>query len=206
MPIQSLIHKLVAIPMVYDFAQALAGGAKAKRELAKEFALLPAEGKAIDVGGGTGIYRRLFPERWRYCCLDPDPQKLQGFRQKFPDDDAVEASACAMPIQSASFDLCIMICVSHHLTDEQFELALAEANRVLKVGGTFILADAVWRLENTRGKFLWSVDRGSCPKTEEGLRRAIERYFIIDHFHDWKAHHNYALFRCRKSEQTHTNS
>jgi SAM-dependent methyltransferase len=193
------IHKLVAIPWFYDLCQFLAGGSVSRKVFREEFVVLPAMGCVLDVGGGTGLSRPLLPMGWKYFCLDPDPQKLDGFRAKFPDDEAVQASACEIPLANESFDLCIMIAVSHHLTDEAFRLSLSEIKRLLRPGGKFMLMDAVWNPENVRGRFLWYLDRGSYPKSRDELAVQLGKFFAIESTRLWKVHHEYALFWCLKN-------
>jgi len=196
--IMSLLHKFVAIPAIYDFCQWLVGASVSQRVFREEFASLGPQGRVLDVGGGTGLMRPLLPADWKYCCLDPDPQKLEGFRSKFPYDESLEATAFEIPIPDCSFDLCIMIAVSHHLKDEELQVALKESKRVLRSGGRFVLMDAVWNPSNIRGKFLWSVDRGNYPKTASALETHLSTQFCIDRRRVWKVHHEYALYWCRK--------
>lgn len=152
----------------------------------------------LDVGGGTGLLRPLFPNEWKYCCLDPDPQKLYAFRAKFPRKNCIEASACNIPFADDRFDLCLMKSVSHHLTNAEFRSSLLEVKRVLSPKGIFIFIDATWNPENFRGRFLWSVDRGSFPRTEGTLQEHLARHFLVDRKRSWKTHHNYTLFWCLK--------
>ena len=195
----SLIHKIVAVPWIYDLSQWLAGASTSRKVFREEFAALPATGCVLDVGGGTGLSRPLLPMGWKYFCLDPDPQKLKGFNAKFPEDEAVQASACEIPLPDESFDLCIMVAVSHHLTDEEFNLALSEIKRLLRPGGKFMLMDAVWNPLNLRSRVLWSLDRGSYPKTRKSLEGQISEVFSIQSSRNWKVHHEYALLWCLKN-------
>lgn len=194
-----LIHKLVANHWAYDLSQWVAGASLNRKVFLEEFASLPATGCVLDVGGGTGLTRPLFPAGWKYFCLDPDPQKLVGVRAKFPEDMAVQASACEIPLDSKSFDLCIMFAVSHHLTDEEFRLSLCEIERLLRPGGKFMLMDAIWNPGNLRGRFLWALDRGSFPKTQQTLLNRLAAHFSIQSTRNWKVHHEYALFWCLKN-------
>jgi SAM-dependent methyltransferase len=197
---ESLLHRFVAIPAVYDFSQWMAGASICRKIMLEEYASLPSSGHALDVGGGTGLSRPLLPEKWSYCCLDPDPQKLDGFRAKFPRDQSIEASGCEIPMPDSSFDLCLMNAVSHHLTHEELKKSLAEIGRVLRPGGSFLLSDAVWNPANFRGRLLWSVDRGSFPKTEEALQTHLAGHFSIARKRRWKVHHEYALFWCQSGK------
>jgi len=193
-----LLHKIVAVPVVYDLCMRIVGAGVSSKIFFEEFASLPSQGRVLDVGGGTGLLRANFPNAWKYCCLDLDPQKLQGFRVKFPHDEAVEASGCNIPLPDISFDLAIMVAVSHHLPNMDLQSSLKEIKRVLRPQGRFVLMDAVWNPTNIRGKFLWSVDRGSYPKTEEALESHLSEFFTIERKRSWKVHHEYALFWCRK--------
>lgn len=142
--------------------------------------------------------RPLLPKLWDYCCLDPDPQKLKGFCGKFPQDEVVEASGCSIPFADCSFDLCIMVAVSHHLTVKELDSSLAEIKRVLRPQGKLMLIDAVLNPKNIRGCILWSVDRGIFPKRESGLARHLARHFSIERRLGWRVLHEYALFWCSK--------
>ncbi len=66
-------------------------------------------------------------------------------------------------------------------------------------GNSPILMDAVWNAGNWRGQFLWSLDRGSFPKTEGSLRRCISERFLLCKNRKWKIHHEYALFWSKKA-------
>jgi SAM-dependent methyltransferase len=195
---KSFLHKVVAVPAVYDFSQWLAGASINRRIMMEEYSALPPTGRALDIGGGTGLSRPLLPGQWSYCCLDPDPQKLEGFRAKFPEDESVQASGCMIPFPDESFDLCLMNAVSHHLTDAELQDSLMEIERVLQPQGVLAFLDAIWSPSNLRGRFLWSVDRGSFPKTDEALRSHLARHFKIDRTRTWKIHHEYTLFWCKK--------
>ena len=196
----NVIHKIVSYPKLYDISQWCAGVSFNREIIRKEFAELQLSGCILDVGGGTGLSRTLIPAKWKYFCLDPDPQKLEGFRAKYPSDEAVQASACDIPLPNESFDLCIMVAVSHHLTEAEFRLALSEIERLLRPGGEFMLMDAVWNSKNLRGRFLWSLDRGSYPKSRETLINHLEEYFSIKSTKNWKVHHEYSLFWCQKKQ------
>lgn len=193
-----LFHKLVSLPSVYELSQWLVGGRKNRKILLEEFSALPRQGRALDVGGGTGLLRNLLPSAWKYTCLDPDPQKLEGFRARFPHEECIEASGCVIPFPDGGFDLCLMKSVSHHLTETEFRTSLLEIKRVLSQQGILIFIDATWNPKNFRGRILWSVDRGSFPRTEGTLQEHLSRHFLVERKKSWKTHHNYTLFWCLK--------
>jgi ubiquinone/menaquinone biosynthesis C-methylase UbiE len=197
---KSLLHKAVAIPAVYDLSQWLVGGAQLAQIFADEVSGLPDRGKVLDIGGGTGLYRKLFKSGWEYACLDPDPEKLDGFRAKHPVDLAIEGSACEIPCSEDQFDCCLMIFVAHHLTDDELRKALGEVRRVLTPGGLLMLCDPLWAAANLRGRLLWSMDRGSHPRTVEALRAFVQQHLDVMRARSWKIHHEYGLIWARKSD------
>lgn len=57
----------------------------------------------------------------------------------------MEASATAVPLPDASFDVVLCFTVLHHLPDATAQdQLLAEARRVLRPGGTFAGSDSRW--------------------------------------------------------------
>jgi len=197
-PVKSFLHKIVAIPAVYDLSQWLVGGTALTKLFAAELSELPPSGKVLDIGGGTGLYRKLFGRGWEYGCLDPDPEKLKGFRSKFPTDMAIEGSACEIPCSEKTFDMCLMIFVAHHLTDDDLQKALREVGRVLVPGGLLMLCDPLWVPGNFPGRLLWSVDRGSHPRTQESLGASVEKYLEVIKTRSWRIHHEYGLIWAKK--------
>src|SRR5438094_10070912 len=102
----SLLHYLVAKPWIYDRVQTLAGAQIVDRHLAAAMRPYLRPGmRVLDVGGGTGLARSLFPSDSTYLCLDNDPTKLQGYLKKNPRGLAVLSGGTRMPIQSGSINL-----------------------------------------------------------------------------------------------------
>src|SRR5829696_4659526 len=100
-----LVHRIAAQPIAYDLIQRAAGVGRVHERLAAVFRRLNPRGLMLDVGGGTGISRFLWDGRGRYVCLDFDPLKLRGYRDKFPAGDAVLADATSLPLADGSVDL-----------------------------------------------------------------------------------------------------
>jgi len=198
----SLLHKLAAYPAIHDLTQWLAGSTLSEGILRNEFAGLPVGTTLLDVGGGTGRLRPLVPTTWKYTCVDLDPQKLQGFRKKFPHDRAIEASATNLPFPNQSFDAALLCAVSHHLTDEEFAKTLGEIFRILKPEGRLLFLDALRTPGRLRSRFLWSVDRGGHPRTLGEMQNTVLRQFRIVRERQYQIHHCYVLWTLQKSFQT----
>jgi len=152
----------------------------------------------VDLAGGTGTLRRLFPEDAIYCCLDNEMAKLAGFRRKYPRGAAVLGDVTQAPVRSEGVDMVTGINMAHHLSDELVSRFLAEAQRMLKPGGRFVLVDPLWAPERWAGRLLWKLDRGSHPRTAESLATAVSRYFRIAHEERFAVYHEYALFIASK--------
>lgn len=176
----------------------MAGASVTQGILRKEFARLPLAGSALDVGGGTGLLRPLLPPVWKYTCVDIDLQKLEGFRKKFPADSAVQGSATCLPFSDESFDLAVLCSVSHHLADAEIAVALAEIFRVLKPEGRLLFHDALLMPGRLRSRILWSLDRGSNPRTTQQLRDLVGRHFDVERELLYSIHHSYVCWTLRK--------
>ena len=119
--------------------------------------------------------------------------KLRGFRAKAASGMAVLGDATAMPIAGRSVDLVICKSVTHHLTDPQLEQALSESRRVLRPGGHLLLLDAVLDKDRLAGRVLWSLDRGSYPRSEDHLRKMFVGKFRVATWEKFAIFHQYVL-------------
>jgi ubiquinone/menaquinone biosynthesis C-methylase UbiE len=187
-----MLHKIAAHPWVYDHIQILAGREQVLNRILRSTVALRAE-TVVDVGGGTGAWRRLWPAGCRYVCLDIEMPKLKGFRSKVPSGFAVLSDATRMSIATESADVVMFIAVAHHLTDAMLEQVFDEALRVLRVGGKLILLDPVLNRELLMGRILWRLDRGSYPRTVEELHEKLISRFKVIHWEKFAIYHEYVL-------------
>ena len=161
----------------YDLIQLLAGDRQFRRRLASHMAPFSTASRVADLGGGTGPGQHA-PMWRRYVCLDLDPAKLRRFRARWPAGVAVAGDATACPFVDATFDGVVCAKVVHHLDDEQLPAMLAEAARILKPGGTLILADAV-RSTRWIPRLMWRLDRGAFPRTAADIRRSLRQHYAV---------------------------
>jgi ubiquinone/menaquinone biosynthesis C-methylase UbiE len=194
----TILQWLVKHPVVYDAVQTAVGARKVERVLRDELAALELSGCVLDVGGGTGAWKALFPAHVRHVCLDIDPLKLGGFMRKFADGVAVLADATAMPFEDGSLETVWCVFVAHHLDDDALRGMLDEAARVLKPGGRLLFADALFIPSRMAGRLLWRYDRGNHPRTLAMHRAAVARRFEITRERRFEAVHAYALLVARK--------
>jgi SAM-dependent methyltransferase len=187
------LHRLVAWPRVYDAVQCLAGAREVQRRLEKQVSRLPVASRVIDLGGGTGISRGLWPADCLYICLDLDPQKLRGFLSKHPGGMAVLADGTQIPIATGSVDVILCKAVSHHLSDPLWLAMLDESARVLAPQGTFVFVDAIWAPTRLVGRLLWRFDRGAHPRSPQALRAFIARRYEVRYWERFATYHEFVL-------------
>ncbi len=103
----------------------------------------------LDLACGTGRFlretMRAFP-RLRAMGLDLSPNYAERAREMvapWPHVDVVEGQAEVMPFEDATQDIVVSIYLFHELPEKVREQAIAEAWRVLKPGGAFIVADSL---------------------------------------------------------------
>lgn len=191
----TLLHRIVAVPAIYNVAQFVAGGSLLRRKIAPIYeAYVPSNAKIIDVGGGTGLNLSYVTGPSEYTCVDNDPQKLEGFSARYPQHTALLADAATLPSDDGAFDVAFMSQVSHHLPDDVLSGAFREIQRVLKPEGTFIFTDALWEPRRWQSRFLWRVDRGSMPRPDAQLRAVAETYFVLHKEVRCAVHHRYVCW------------
>lgn len=187
-----ILHELASQPLVYDLIQRLAGQkANLKKISAHTKTMRPHS--IVDVGGGTGAARDLWPTGSQYICLDIEMPKLRLSRSKNPNGFALLSDATRMSIATGSIDVVLCMCFVHHLTDEMLDQTFSEARRVLRVGGRLILLDPILKHERRIGRILWKLDRGSYPRTAETLYEKLGANFRIIHWEQYAIYHEYAF-------------
>ena len=194
--IKVLLHRIVARPAVYDALQTVMGVAYSDRRVKRAIARsipLNRESTVVDVGGGTGRARTLWPASVKYVLVDNDEEKIEGFRRKRLSGEAICSDATTLPFETATVAVAMVSAVTHHLPPGVPEPVLAEIHRVLKPDGRLLFLDAVWRPWRPMGRLLWHFDRGSYPRTAEELRRLLDDRFEIISWETFSIFHRYIL-------------
>ncbi len=107
------------------------------------------DAKTLDLACGTGRFMtqvlNAFP-RLKLTGLDLSPPYAEASRnavKRWPQVDVVEGQAEALPFEDDSFDQIVSIYLFHELPPRVRPTVIAEAARVLKPGGAFIVADSL---------------------------------------------------------------
>lgn len=190
---RALAHRAVAVPLVYDTVQRLAGGGLVDRRLDARLRALPRPRLAVDLGGGTGGNRSHLERARRYLCLDIDRRKLSGFRAKEPAGLALQGDATRAPLRDGSADLVLLKYLAHHLEDGALARLFAETARLLSPEGRVVLVEPVWAPRRWPSRLLWHYDRGDHPRGPEALRAAFEAHFQVESWECPALYHAYVI-------------
>ncbi len=149
------------------------------RDIAVQLRNVPYEA-LLDVGCGTGFLIDMLAKqhRARYAGLDLSDKMIEEAQKKhIPEAEFVTGSADRLPFSAAGFDVVTCSQSFHHYPYP--EKAMAEAFRVLKPGGLYILSDTgvggigAW-IDN---HILFKLARsGDCRTTDrQGIARMMEK-------------------------------
>jgi len=124
--------------------------AERRNILARELRRLPAPGRALDIGAaGGGNTRVLLGHGWQPVALEFAPTAAQIARER--GIDVVRADARELPVRTGSMDLVTAFDILEHIQEDY--LATAEITRVLRPGGTALIAVpadmALWSAHDT---------------------------------------------------------
>ncbi len=108
-----------------------------------EHLFAPLTGKAmLDIGCGQGKLSRALAKRGATVTgVDPQEAMLELARNNAPDAAFKQAGGEALPFADNTFDGAIMLNSLHHVPEGVIDAGLAEAMRVLKPGGTYLILE-----------------------------------------------------------------
>src|SRR6266508_5885457 len=137
----------------------------ATQERLRHLLTLTGEERALDIGTGAGaLALALAPLVREFIGVDIVPELVEEGRKRAPGNVAlVEADATALPYGRGSFDLVCTARTLHHLPRP--ELALAEMNRLLRSGGTMLVADQLAPVDSLAAIELNRFERARDPST-----------------------------------------
>jgi len=176
----------------YDALCAVLGfGARFRDGLVHDLAPAPRE-RILDIGCGTGVLAARIASRVpgvQVVGVDPDAGALRLAARKGR-TAAARVSRCAalgerLPFPDSSFDRVVSSLALHHVPDEVKEQVLQEARRVLRPGGTLLLAD----FDTALSKLIPRKRRSRQPLARwlEGAGLDAVRLRVHRRVHVWRA-------------------
>lgn len=110
------------------------------------YTLLEPGAECLDVGCGRGVVSRFLATQYKakVIGIDVDTEELEIARKAGNGAPVqfIEADARRLPFEDRCLDVIIMFGVLHHMAD--WQKAVLEAGRVLKVEGVLVLAELVY--------------------------------------------------------------
>jgi ubiquinone/menaquinone biosynthesis C-methylase UbiE len=106
--------------------------------------LAGAEGRVLEIGGGTGLNLQYYDGDRSLVVTEPEPAMLRRLkdkaREQAPHAEVVQAPAETLPFEDASFDTVVSTLV---LCGVDQERSLGEVRRVLRPGGQLLFLEHV---------------------------------------------------------------
>jgi SAM-dependent methyltransferase len=134
--------------------------------------LADADGRVLEIGGGTGANLRHYDGVGSLVLTEPEPAMLRRLQDKAREQargaELVQAPAEALPFEDASFDAVLSVVGVMFAPDQ--ERAASELLRVCRPGGTIALAS--WTPDGFIGDLLRVVSRYAPPPA--GVRPPVE--------------------------------
>lgn len=105
----------------------------------QELLLLPARGRLLDAGGGTGRVSSGLSHLVDELVLSDSSRGMLAQAQAKADLHIVQSHSERLPFKGASFDRILVVDALHHFRDQR--LAIANLIRVLKAGGRIVIEE-----------------------------------------------------------------
>jgi SAM-dependent methyltransferase len=150
----------------------------------------------VDVGGGSGTSRSLWPQEWTYIGVDPD-ERAVAFGHAGGNTERTVGNASDLPFPDGYADAVLMKEVSHHLDDATWEKTLAEITRILKPSGTFVFLDGVWTRRRWISRLVWRFDVGRHPREARQIEEDIARHYELEDLARFAAIHHCIVLLAR---------
>lgn len=194
-----LAAQIVSHPRVYRLQRRLLHAEKLDEQLAPLIDKAvggAALGTVVDVGGGSGVSRSLWPPTWTYIGIDPDERAVQ-FGQAGENTERTVGTASELPFPDGYADAVLMKEVSHHLDDVTWEKTLQEIRRILKPEGTFVFLDGVWTRQRWISRLVWRFDVGRHPREATRIEQDIATHFEVQDLARFAAIHRCIVLLAR---------
>jgi SAM-dependent methyltransferase len=116
------------------------GKARRMLDLMRRFGETPAQAHLLDIGCGVGlIHRHIAPSLGAVFGVDVAADAVEAAKRANPAARYQTYDGTRLPFSPRTFDAATTICVMHHVAPLRWPAFIAEARRVLRPGGLFLV-------------------------------------------------------------------
>lgn len=199
------LRRILSIPFVYDFSQAVFGANRSRRRLARDHFRISAGQRIVDVGCGTGQILNFLPREIEYHGFDLDPNYIETARARHGDRGRFDcADITTLPAEAIPpCDLAIAVGLLHHLDDDGARALLTNLARRLAPGGRLLTIDGVWEAgQSPIARAILARDRGQNVRDASGYLALVPDGFASSRLtvrHDlMHIPYSHAVMECTK--------
>ncbi len=173
--------RMFSVPSLYRLTQQMIGSESSRRRFINEIVRPSLGDRVLDIGCGTGDLLSLLVETpgLAYVGHDPSTGYIEAARERFGDrGEFLVGGVGEVPLEDASFDICVAKGVLHHLDDDLAEQLCDDAARMLRPGGRLVTMDPVFVDGQSRiARVFAERDRGQNVRQVEGYERFARSHF-----------------------------
>ncbi len=203
---RKLLNWILENPALFNFMRTHVSGdfSRIRHELVSA-----GSGRLLDIACGTAFYSRdLYAgKRTFYCGLDKSPSYISYAVRNFGDGHFIIGDAFNLPIARHSLDAVLSLAFLHHISDQEVSPILEEVHRVLKPGGTFVIAEPILFFRFLRfflvpKRTLVKLDRGRHVRRPDAYRALFTQGFTVLRDYPFRnGPHDWWVFVLRKKAE-----
>jgi ubiquinone/menaquinone biosynthesis C-methylase UbiE len=175
-----MVQRLAKWPFVFDILRWILEGGYAGHKTVIEREMWGRQGAILDIGCGTGIFSRYFPEA-DYLGVDLSPIYIDAAIRKSSGHQFLVADARQLPLAARSFAMAMISGVLHHLSDDDTRQVLGEASRILSADGHLIVWEDIPTVSrrNFIGHWVHRFDPGQHIRRPQEYRALLNCDFQV---------------------------
>jgi ubiquinone/menaquinone biosynthesis C-methylase UbiE len=167
--VASGVRQLLSSSRVFDMFLKVVGYPRAMQALAKDHILAFSSARVVDIACGTSPILKFLPSDIEYRGYDFNAEYIARNRERFSNNPRFQffTSRASEGLRDEDrFDIALALSALHHMNDEEANVLVTEAHRVLKSGGRFITYDPVFHAgQSSLERSIMNMDRGRHIRT-----------------------------------------
>lgn len=167
-------------PVAYKVFQTLISRRSTLEMIEREIINASDSTRVLDFGCGLGQHSKSFDNQI-YLGIEPIESCIQAANRFYARQNVefkVGDHKTLAEYQDASFDLVLAMGVIHHMSDNDYEVLVTEANRLLKPGGRLVTLDPILHDNQRRiSKWVVSKDRGEWVRGQVDYLMTLKNSF-----------------------------